>query len=343
MALPTSSIGQQAIKTALGTSETGVLNLCRSAKINKWAGRKPFRSSAEKYTYSELVAALKAANFGLQVTGYSSAAAALDAAAGTSELWPYLRPQATQSSPCRQGDFRGYEHTAPVPYNSAVTSLPGTTGSANASFEVDIDQASGAEVLVGQMAALQSGKWVMLWRKTNGSTTVVNGANVSSASYPFSLTVQDLAEAGTYEVCAAVYANSQYYPVPNTYKSFQVTFIAPSLTVQWNICTWNAAMTEVEFEIAIRNSGAGAQQISAHTVTLRETSSTPQAGVQPSGSSPASFTTNAVSVPANSAVVIKSGKFTGITYNAAKAYFVILSGLQISYEYNAIEEPDPEE
>jgi hypothetical protein len=343
MALSTSSVSVGTVKTALGTSENGVIALCKSNKCNKWSGTKPFQSSTSRFTYSELVAALKAANFGLTMTGYSTAAAALAAAAGGSELWPHAKPAGTSSQPCRLGDYRGYNHNAPVPYSSGVTPVPGTTGSANAAFEFDVDQASGAEVLASQANAIKNGKWVLLWRKTTGTAASVNGANVSSATFPFSLTVQDLADAGTYEACAAIYANSQYYPVPNTYKSFQITFVAPSLAVAWNVCAWNAAMTEVSFEIAILNSSNSAQQFAAHTVTLRETTGTPQSGVQPSGSSPASFTTTAVTVPANGSAVIKTGKFTGITYNQNKQYYVILSGTQITYEYTAIEEPEPEE
>lgn len=340
MALPQSSLSQQAIKTALGTSETGVIALCQSSKTNKWSGTKPFRSSATSYTYSELVAALKAANYGLNVQGDSTAAAALNRAAGSSEIWPHLKPQNTSSSPCRQGDFRGYNHQAPVPYSSSVTANDGTTGLSNASFEFDVDQASGAEVLAAQMNAIKNGKWVLLWRLSGGSTSVVNGANVSSATFPFSLTVDSIGTQGTYEACAAVLYNNTYYVIPNTYKTFQIAFVAPSLAVVWNVCEWNAAMTEVSFEVAIQNSGNSAQSVGAHTITLRETSSTPQAGVQPSGSSPASFTSNAATVPAGSTVVVKTGKFTGITYNQAKQYYVTFAGSQFTYEYTAIEEPE---
>lgn len=340
MALPTSSVGQPAIKTALGTSESGTIALCLSNKVNKYSGTKPFRSSTAYFTYAELVAALKAANFGLDVQGDSTAAAALNRAAGGSEIWPYLKPQNTSSSPCRQGDFRGYNHQAPVPYSADVTANDGTTGLSNASFEFDVDQASGAEVLVSQMNAVKNGKWVLLWRVSGGSTSVVNGANVSSATFPFSLTVEGLGTQGTYEACAAILYNSKYYVVPNTYKTFQVAFVAPSLTLVWNVVEWNATKTEVSFEIAVQNSGNSAQQVAAHTITLRETSSTPQAGVQPSGSSPASFSSSAVTVPANQSVIVKTGKFTGITYDQTKQYFVTFAGAQFTYEYMAIEEPE---
>ena len=340
MSLPTSAVGQQAIKTALGTSESGVIALCQSTKINKWSGTKPFRSSATSFTYAELVAALKAANYGLNIQGDSTAAAALNRAAGSSEIWPYLRPQGTSGSPYRQGDFRGYNHSAPVPYSAAVTANNGTTGLSNASFEFDVDQASGAEVLAAQMTAVKNGKWVLLWRISGGSTSVVNGANVSSASYPFSLTVEALGAQGTYEACAAILYNNTYYVVPNTYKTFQIAFVAPSLTLVWNVVEWNALKTEVSFEVAVRNNGNSAQQVMAHTITLRETLSVPQTGIQPSGSSPASFTSSAVTVPAKSTVIVKTGKFTGITYNQARQYFVTFSGPQFTYEYTAIDEPE---
>ncbi len=343
MALSTSYVSQEALKTTLGTTETGAIALCLSAKVNKWSGTKPFRSSAESYTYAALVAALKAANYGLNVQGDSTPAAALNRAAGNDEIWPYLKPQNTANSPCRQGDFRGYNHDAPVPYSSSASANNGTRGLSNGSFEFTVDQASGAEVLAAQMNAIKNGKWVLLWRVTGGSANVVNGANVSSATFPFDLAVQDLGTEGTYEACAAVLYNGTYYVIPNTYKTFRIEFLAPALAVSWNVVEWNAAMTEVSFEIAILNSSNSAQQFAAHTVTLRETTSTPQAGVQPTGSSPASFTTTAVTVPANGSAVIKTGKFTGITYNQSKQYYVILSGTQITYEYTAIEEPEPEE
>lgn len=342
MALPTSSVSQQAIKTTLGTTETGAIALCLSAKVNKWSGTKPFRSSAESYTYAELVAALKAANYGLNIQGDSTPAAALNRAAGNDEIWPYLKPQNTANSPCRQGDFRGYNHDAPVPYSSSASANNGTRGLSNGSFEFTVDQASGAEVLAAQMNAIKNGKWVLLWRVTGGSANVVNGANVSSATFPFDLAVQDLGTEGTYEACAAVLYNGTYYVIPNTYKTFRIEFLAPALAVSWNVVQWNAAMTEVTFEIAIRNSGNAAMSVGAHTITLRETTTTPQAGVQPSGSSPASFTSNAVTVPAGSSVVVKTGTFTGITYNAAKQYFVTFAGPQFAFEYMAIEEADPD-
>ena len=140
-----------------------------SAKVNKWSGTKPFRSSAESYTYAELVAALKAANYGLNIQGDSTPAAALNRAAGNDEIWPYLKPQNTANSPCRQGDFRGYNHDAPVPYSSSASANNGTRGLSNGSFEFTVDQASGAEVLAAQMNAIKNGKWVLLWRVAGGS------------------------------------------------------------------------------------------------------------------------------------------------------------------------------
>ncbi len=343
MALPTSSISISAVKTALGTSENGVIALCKSNKCNKWSGTKPFQSSTFQFTYAELVAALKAANFGLTMTGYNTAKLALDAAAGSGELWPHAKPAGTSSQPCRLGDYRGYNHNAPVPYSSSVNPTSGTTGSANASFEMIVNQASGAEVLASQANAIKNGQWKILWRRSGETTTnVVNGSNVSSATFPFDKIVQDLADAGTYEACAAIYANSQYYPVPNTYKSFQITFVAPSLTVAWLVSTWNAARTEVNFEVAILNNSNSEQQFAAHMVTLRETTATPQEGWQPDNSSPAYFNTTAVTVPANGSATIKSGKFTGITYNANHQYFLVLSGTQITYDYVGVEDEDPE-
>lgn len=347
MALSTSYASQQEIKTALGESASGVIALCLSTKINKFAGRKPFRSNATSYTYSELTNALKAANFGLSLAGYSSAASALNLAAGGTELWQYLRPQNTSSSPCRQGDFRGYNHAAPVPYSAYVGVTDITQGSSNGAFELEITQASGAEVTVSQMGSFSGGKWVCLWRPTGGSTSVEQGANITTSNNPVTITVEGLGTAGTYECCAAILVNGQYYPVPNTYKTFTLSVLPIPLEVAWLVCEWNAAFTEVSFEIGIKNNRSYAQTVGALTITLRETSGfDPSGGVQPSGSSPASFSSTSTSVPANSTSTVKTGKFTGITYDQSKNYFVCVmssSGSQIPFQYNAIEEPEPQE
>ncbi len=305
MALPTSSISQQAIKTALGTTESGVIALCQSAKINKWSGRKPFRSAADRYTYAELVAALKSANFGLQITGYSTAAAALNAAAGSSELWPYLRPLATQSSPCRQGDFRGYNHYAPVPYSSVVTANPGLSGYMNASFEVDVDQASGAEVIAKDMGTLSAGKWVILWRKSGGSTSVVQGDSVASATFPFSLNETEVTSAGTYEVCAAILANGLYYAVPDTYKTFQITIETNAANYYKMWCSVSCFLVQVDSthyriytRMEISNGNATAQNTSWNII-IEDTVNSNSYNYQSSA---------ATSVPAGGSVVFTPGQ-----------------------------------
>lgn len=350
MALSTSSVTVNQVKTALGSSDSAVIALCKSGKTNKWSGTKPFKSSADKYTYAQLVAALKAANFGLSLTGKSTAAQALNLAAGSSELWPHEKPPGTSSYPCRLGDFRGYNHSAPVPYSATVSPNPITTGESNGSFEVEIVQDSNAEVIVSQMPTFSGGKWVCLWRPSGGSTSVANGSNVSSASFPLPevFTVEGLSTEGTYECCAAILVNGLYYAVPNTYKTFTISVLPKPLILSWSVCEWNEAFTEISFEIAVQNNRSGAQTLNPLTITLRETtpSGSPASGNQPSGSSPAYFTSDSVSVPGNGTVTVKTGKFTGITYDSSKVYYVCAmstSGSQMPFQYTVPEEVVNEE
>jgi len=216
MALPISALSQSAIKTALVETSYGVKYLCQSTKINKWAAFKPFQSSDTSYASSvQLETALKAADYGLSVVGYTTAAGALDIAAGSTEIWPHAKPLATVASPCRQGDFRGYNHSAVVPYSS--TASPGTS-----TFTFSITKSSSAEILAENMATIKNGTWVILYRLGAGTTSVLTGSAVSSATFPFALSASGLA-AGTYGACAAISYSGNYYPVPNTYKTFTVT------------------------------------------------------------------------------------------------------------------------
>lgn len=305
MALSTSSVTVNQVKTALGSSDSAVIALCKSGKTNKWSGTKPFKSSADKYTYAQLVAALKASNFGLSLTGKSTAAQALNLAAGSSELWPHEKPPGTSSYPCRLGDFRGYNHSAPVPYSSVVTANPGLSGYMNASFEVDVDQASGAEVIAKDMGTLSAGKWVILWRKSGGSTSVVQGDSVASATFPFSLNETEVTSAGTYEVCAAILANGLYYAVPNTYKTFQITIETNAANYYKMWCSVSCFLVQVDSthyriytRMEISNGNATAQNTSWNII-IEDTVNSNSYNYQSSA---------ATSVPAGGSVVFTPGQ-----------------------------------
>lgn len=225
MALPTSSISISAVKTALGTTETGVIALCQSNKCNKWSGVKPFRSSVMQFTYEDLVAALKNADHGLVPNECQSAAAALDLAAGNTEIWPYEKPLGTAASPCRLGDFRGYDHGAPVPYNASVETTKGLTGYYNPSFDYILSQSPGAGIIASEMGTLKTGKWIIIWRKLNASSAneIDGSRSVSSTSLPIHVSASPTQE-GTYEACAAILRTGAgiYYPIPNSYRRFAI-------------------------------------------------------------------------------------------------------------------------
>lgn len=88
------------VQRVLGYFPNTVAGVCRYSGINKWAKYKPFRSSALEYPDQKaLLAALKAAAFGLSWNGGPDL-----------DDFTMLLPQGGQNTPCRLGDFRGYDH-----------------------------------------------------------------------------------------------------------------------------------------------------------------------------------------------------------------------------------------
>ena len=230
------------VKTALGESSSSLITLCKSNKVNRFSATKPFRYQADTFaTYAALLAASKQANYGLEPNECSSAAAALNLAAGNAELWPWNRPPGTASMPCRLGDFRGYNHSAPVPYLSYAEAENGLAGYYDASFRFQISQAAGAEVLASEMLKFQNASWVILYRKLGGSTSVEQVGRLSSITLPAANRVSGISASGVYEACAAIYREGAgvYYPVPNTYKKFAVT-------VETDIAAYLKLRVEVE-------------------------------------------------------------------------------------------------
>ena len=88
------------VQKALGYFPNTVSGVCTYSGINKWSRYKPFRSTAVDYAgMSLLQEGLRQASYGLSWTG-----------GVTEDSFVHERPQGGKASPCRLGDFRGYDH-----------------------------------------------------------------------------------------------------------------------------------------------------------------------------------------------------------------------------------------
>ena len=98
--LSTTTIRLSDVQRALGYFPNSVAALCKYTGINKWSRYKSFRSTAVDYAgMSLLQEGLRRANYGLSWTG-----------GVTEDSFVHERPQGGKASPCRLGDFRGYDH-----------------------------------------------------------------------------------------------------------------------------------------------------------------------------------------------------------------------------------------
>lgn len=106
MALPSSKISVAMVRKELGAATNDVGQLCIHANVNKWSKRKPINhSSVEPLTEAQF-ATLK---YGINIFELSSTVGPTY----NTRNWTYNKP--TTLSPKRLGDFRQYEHNAPVP------------------------------------------------------------------------------------------------------------------------------------------------------------------------------------------------------------------------------------
>jgi hypothetical protein len=107
MALPSTGITTSMVGTALGSASRNVGALCVHSSVNKWSKRKPINHSSVEGLTEEQFALLK---YGINIFELSSTVGPTYNARN----WAYNKPSTL--SPKRIGDFRKYEHNAPVPF-----------------------------------------------------------------------------------------------------------------------------------------------------------------------------------------------------------------------------------
>lgn len=99
-ALGSDKIRLSDVQRELGYFPNSEAALCKYTGVNKWSRYKPFRSTAVDYAgMSLLQEGLRQASYGLSWTG-----------GVTEDSFVHERPQGGKASPCRLGDFRGYDH-----------------------------------------------------------------------------------------------------------------------------------------------------------------------------------------------------------------------------------------
>ena len=111
------------LQPVLGTSKTGLGDICKNAEINIWNRFKPFRNSAVTFATAGQMSGdrwntAKAVKFGLDIKSYrglsglnSMITYAKSLGAGVC-AWNYLRPRgSSEHEPFRIFDFIGYKHS----------------------------------------------------------------------------------------------------------------------------------------------------------------------------------------------------------------------------------------
>src|SRR5690554_3428531 len=107
MALPTTGITTSLVGTTLGISSRDVGTLCTHTNVNRWSKWKPINHTSVTGLTEAQFLALK---YGINISELASTVGTTYNSAN----WVYNKP--TSISPKRLGDFRTYEHTAPVPF-----------------------------------------------------------------------------------------------------------------------------------------------------------------------------------------------------------------------------------
>lgn len=116
MALPSTGITTSLVGSTIGTTSRVLSTLCTHPNINCWSVWKPIQSTATTLTYD----ILNNARFGLsfhQGTG-TSPVALYQIWSGSTNVkgYTYNIPQSVNLK--RLGDFRNYDHSAPIPYQT---------------------------------------------------------------------------------------------------------------------------------------------------------------------------------------------------------------------------------
>ena len=148
MALGIENISTDLVGTTLGTSSRDVGTLCKHSAVNKWSKWKPVHfDTVTGITLEDLISI----NCGFQI----------DSQIGIDNLdklssWIYFPPMGGVSSPFRLGDFRGYNHSAPIPFELTMrnnvngTNLlvlqPSDLGYSSSSYEVRLRYAVGRDI-----------------------------------------------------------------------------------------------------------------------------------------------------------------------------------------------------
>ena len=100
------------VKQTLGVAETNLGGLCTSENVNPWSVWKPISSKEATLTR----AIIKSADYGLSMLNATTAESLLRQVQENNNMgYVYNKPTGNNYSPYRLGDFRNYNHKAPIP------------------------------------------------------------------------------------------------------------------------------------------------------------------------------------------------------------------------------------
>ena len=137
MALGSTGITTSLVGNAIGSSSRNVGALCSSSLINEWSKWKPISSNVGTMTLAEL----KNRNYGISILSANTPDSLVTQIKNNSNLgYKYNKPIGGANSPYRLGDFRNYDHSAPMPVgasykNGDSVNISGVTSSNHASYE----------------------------------------------------------------------------------------------------------------------------------------------------------------------------------------------------------------
>lgn len=137
MALGSTGITTSLVGNAIGSSSRNVGALCSSSLINEWSKWKPISSNVGTMTLAEL----KNRNYGIEILTQNNANSLVTSIKNNGNLgYKYNKPIGGANSPYRLGDFRNYDHSAPMPVgtsykNNETVNIGGVTSSNHGSYE----------------------------------------------------------------------------------------------------------------------------------------------------------------------------------------------------------------
>lgn len=100
------------VKQTLGVAETNLGGLCTSENVNPWSVWKPISSKEATLTR----AIIKSADYGVSMLNATTAESLLRQVQENNNMgYVYNKPTGNNYSPYRLGDFRNYNHKAPIP------------------------------------------------------------------------------------------------------------------------------------------------------------------------------------------------------------------------------------